>query len=294
MRRALPILVAALAGCTTAFPEYRGGDGAPGAEAGPPGAEAGPPGAEAGPSPTDTGTSRIDARGTDTSPADARVPDAAPADARVPDAAPRDALAPDAAPSVMLASDDPAPPGCAPRDVTLTWHATGVQACHLASDPPGATPLAAVLPDGATTVHLAADTRFSLTCDGPDGALESDVAVAFVTGLPDQRAFATREAVRAEQRRCAGVRGLTALDDDSEVHADDDSAVEVCRCAGYAAVAASDRGVPCFASPGDNWLGYWLAAENRWNVREAWRDNRCLQALTCAQPAQRCADLYAP
>jgi hypothetical protein len=266
---------AALAACTTDFPGWRGdGDGGPFAE-------------DAAPFDGAPDVAFVTRR-------DFGLPDGAPVR---PDAAPPPPdLGPDAAPpppSLTFASEDAAPPGCAPRDVRLAWETTSLTSCRLASHPPG-TDLE-VPPDGAHTVNVAADTQFVLTCHGPDGPLSSSVSIAFVPGLAATRAFANRDEVRAEQRRCAAVRGHEALAEEAHVHHDGESARQVCRCAGYGGVAAlSDGGSRCFASPGDNRLAYWREAEDRWDVRRATDDNRCLQQLTCATPAARCAELYAP
>jgi hypothetical protein len=264
----------ALAACTTEFPGWRGDpDGA----------------AFSGDDAAAPDVAFVD--GDDFGRPDARLrpSDAAVADAFLPP------LPPDAAPpppALSLTADD-APPGCAPRDVHLLWTTTSVTSCRLASHPPGVD--TEVAPAGETTVNVAADTQFVLTCQGPDGPLSTSVTVAFVSGLPESRAFANRDEVRAEQRRCAGVRNHAPLGDEAQVHHDAESARQICRCAGYAQVAAhGDGGNRCFASPGDNRLGYWLEGEDRWDVRRAADENHCLQQLTCAAPVARCADLYAP
>ncbi len=270
-----------VAACTTEFPAWRGGlDGA----AFDP--DAGPEDATA-PEPDIAFVVRRDGGRADAAPLrrDAAPPprDAAPP---LPDAAPPP-------PAVTFRTDDAAPAGCAPRDVALHWTTTSVDGCRLASHPPLVD--MPVATEGTVTVAVAADTQFVLSCEGPAGPLIASLDVAFVTGLPETRAFANRDEVRAEQRRCAAVHNHTSIDNETHVFYDAASAAQICRCAGYTQVTAhGDGGERCFASPGDNRVAEWIPGRDVWDVRGAAGDNHCIQQLTCAAPARRCAELYAP
>ncbi len=302
---ALALALGLTSACTTEFPS-------PAAEADAQQLEVdggGPARADAG-GPLDAQAQRLDAGPVGTRDAAPTIPRDAAGDVdRIPDARPpgsTDGAAPgDAAPplppSVELTANPSSPiRGCASRFVTLSWRTAAVTHCELTANPPG--PRLAIdadrLPLGDLSTPVGEDARFSIDCEGPGGRAHAQVDVTFSPALSPTLSFDRSEQVRAEQRACAQALGDQAVSVGGEehhaghVHHDDASALRVCQCAGYARVTRSDGHRPCFASPGDNTLGFWDV--DHWDLRRAAPDNICVEHLDCADPFATCAELLYP
>ena len=218
-------------------------------------------------------------------------------------------LALDAAPAVPLSAtltvnEFRAALPCGRRDVNVTWATTGALGCTMRTLPEQVFDAPALPPNGDRLL-IALDLPavvFVLTCRSSDGgSVEQVVDLKQATNLPPQTMFPNREAVRAEQRRCALALGQTPISDAAQdagfVNLDAVSAGQICRCAGYQSAPnfmQADNRRTCFASPGDNTIGQYETGGPSWFIRRASGQDRCIDTLLCSGPDEYCDSLIAP
>lgn len=232
-----------------------------------------------------------------------------------PDATPMDAsggaqpLAPDASPAVPLSAtltvnEFRAALPCGRRDVNVSWTSSGALGCAMRTLPEDVFDAPALPPNGDRLL-IALDlpaVDFVLTCRSDEGgSVEQVVDLKQATNLPPQTMFPNRDAVRAEQRRCALALGQTPISDAAQdagfVNLDAVSAGQICRCAGYQSapnfMQAGNRAT-CFASPGNNTIGHYETGGPSWFIRRAMGQDRCIDTLLCSGPDEYCDSLIAP
>ncbi|MFZ4738012.1 MAG: hypothetical protein ACOYM9_18795 [Bradymonadia bacterium] len=198
------------------------------------------------------------------------------------------------------------PLGCGPHDIALAWETAGLSRCDLRAVPPvfslNNVPLPQVQVDVAGVLGR---VEFTLECTTAEGVpLRAGVTLNPLTGLPPTRELANRSVVRAEQRRCASVKGQTLVPDSGDegfVFRNAASATQVCRCLGYGVADQFDPHPEyehrrCFDSPRSKVMGDWRAdgIDGQWFNAGARDRNDCIGLLRCAQPVEFCADRYAP
>lgn len=300
--RALPLSLALLAAaCTAEFPPLDGDGGPPLDQAlitdgavlardlTPPPVDRGgrPPGDAEDRDPEDRDPQTLDAGPTD----DATLL----RDAAVRDQSPPPDMPPPA-PRVMLDASEAPPSGCAPRTVTLTWRTLGVDRCTLRAGPDVLRELQG--PDAAFGEHavpgVVADTRFELTCEGPQAAADASFVAIFDPALPP-----TLDLLRGgggidqTQRTCAAALGEAQMANDGAVDNHAGSAARLCQCQGYGGfdIVSAKRG-NCFASPHDNSIWSWNGSQ--WSGQRALGHNHCLEHIRCSAPVATCGALLYP
>jgi hypothetical protein len=198
------------------------------------------------------------------------------------------------------------PVGCGAHDIALAWETAGLSRCDLRAVPPVFSLDDLPLPRAQVDVAgVLGRVDFTLECTTADGVpLRAGVTLNPLTGLPPNVELANRWAVRAEQRRCASVKGQTLVPesgDEGFVYRNAASATQTCRCLGYGVAEQFDPHPErpdrrCFYSPRNNVMCDWRAdaVDGQWFNEGARDRNDCIGLLRCAQPVAFCADRYAP
>lgn len=173
------------------------------------------------------------------------------------------------------------PPSVVVNSATqLSWTSTNAQGCQLTNLTGGACLADASKCDdlsgsNESSIVLTTNTSFRLTCWGPGGLIHVNrTATVFAAPppapacepIPFNNMFGPGYNIAVIQRDCAAGLGLDQLVPDGEdVHFDDASAAEICRCKGYARVVSKSSGQ--YVSPADNKVAYFQSGA--WSIVSA-------------------------